>query len=166
MTKFIHKIKCICLDILSTWQYIRRCTELPEFFFFTLFFYFWLHLTMYTGSWGVPDSEHMSRFKHDRKVMNCAQLGCHSFRSYSYISRCTIMRNEVFVYLEIHEYGKVVQGVRFPDELEKTIENDALSAKWNVHIWNRLRKCYSRLYTGTLNRPHFRVPASGDLNFN
>ncbi len=35
------------------------------------------------------------------------------------------MRNEVFVFLEIYsvylkiyEYGKVVQGVRFPDELE------------------------------------------------
>jgi hypothetical protein len=28
-------------------------------------------------SWGV--SEHM--FKHDKKIMNCAQLGCHSFRS-------------------------------------------------------------------------------------
>jgi hypothetical protein len=34
------------------------------------------------------------------------------------------MRNEVFVYLEIYsvyleiyEYGKVVQGVRFPDEV-------------------------------------------------
>jgi hypothetical protein len=38
-----------------------------------------LHHTMYTEpeSWGVP--EHM--FKHDKKVMNCAQLGCHSFRS-------------------------------------------------------------------------------------
>ncbi len=32
----------------------------------------------------------------------------------------------------------------------KPIENVALSAKWNVHIWNRLRKCSSRLYTGTL----------------
>ncbi len=30
----------ICTDILSTWQYIRRYTELPEFFFFTLFFHF------------------------------------------------------------------------------------------------------------------------------
>jgi hypothetical protein len=32
-------------------------------------------------SWGVP--EHMFRVKHDKKVimMNCAQLGCHSFRS-------------------------------------------------------------------------------------
>ncbi len=32
----------------------------------------------------------------------------------------------------------------------KPIENVALSAKWNVQIWNRLRDCYSRLYTGTL----------------
>ncbi len=61
MTKFIHKIKCICLDILSTWAYIRRCKELPAYFFFTLFFHFWLHHTMY--SHGVP--EHM--FKHDKK---------------------------------------------------------------------------------------------------
>ena len=27
-----------------------------------------------------------------------------------------------------------------------------VSAKWNSHIWNRLRDCYSRLYTGTLKR--------------
>ncbi len=33
---------------------------------------------------------------------------------------------------------------------QKPIENDVLSAKWNVHIWNRLRECYSSLYTGTL----------------
>ncbi len=70
------------------------------------------------SSWEVP--EHM--FKHDEKVTNCAQLGCHSFRSYSYIPRYTIMRNEVFVYLEIYsvyleifDYGVLVQGVRFPD---------------------------------------------------
>ncbi len=49
-------------------------------------------------SWRVP--EHM--FKHDKKVMNCAQLGCHSFLSYSHIPRYTIMRNEVFVNLEIY----------------------------------------------------------------
>jgi len=68
MTKFIHKIKCICLDILSTWAYIRRCTELPEYFFFTLFFHFLLHHTMYSHggclstcssmikkSWTVPN---------------------------------------------------------------------------------------------------------------
>ncbi len=35
----------------------------------------------------------------------------------------------------------------------KPIENVALSAKWNVHIWNRLWKCSSRLYTGTLKTP-------------
>ncbi len=35
----------------------------------------------------------------------------------------------------------------------KPIENVALSAKWNVHIWIRLRDCYSRLYTGTLKSP-------------
>ncbi len=47
--------------------------------------------------WEVP--EHM--FKLDKKVIKYAQLGCHSFRSYSYIPgpRYTIMRNEVFVYL-------------------------------------------------------------------
>ena len=68
-------------------------------------------------SWGVP--EHM--FKHDKKVMNCAQLRSYSYYE-SYILRYMIMRNEVFVYLEIYsvyleiyEYGKVVQGVRFPD---------------------------------------------------
>ncbi len=32
----------------------------------------------------------------------------------------------------------------------KPDENDALSAKWNVQIWTRLRDCSSRLYTGTL----------------
>ncbi len=39
-----------------------------------------------------------------------------------------IMRNEVFVYLEIYtvyleiyEYGKVVQGVRFPDGLGESL---------------------------------------------
>ncbi len=36
---------------------------------------------------------------------------------------------------------------------QKPIENDALSAKWNVHIWNRLWKCSSRLYAGTLKTP-------------
>ncbi len=49
--------------------------------------------------------------------------------------------------------------------LQKPIENVALSAKWNVHIWNRLtgRDCYSRLYTGTLKTPVFSVPTSEDL---
>jgi hypothetical protein len=57
---------------------------------------------------GVP--EHMFKHHDDKKVMNTAavpNLGvimhCHiSFRSYSYIPRYTIMRNEVFVYLEIY----------------------------------------------------------------
>ena len=40
ITKLVHRIKCICFDILSTWPYIRKCTELPEYFFFTLFFHF------------------------------------------------------------------------------------------------------------------------------
>ncbi len=31
---------------------------------------------------------------------------------------------------------------------QKPIENVALSAKWNVHIWNRLWNCSGRLYTG------------------
>ncbi len=39
------------------------------------------------------------------------------------------------------------------DPFQKPIENDALSAKWSVHIWNRLWKCSSRLYTGTLKTP-------------
>ncbi len=71
MTKFINKIKCICLDILSTWQYIRRCTESPEFFFFTLFFHFWLQRCTTWLSWEVPVPEHM--FKHDKKFINFAQ---------------------------------------------------------------------------------------------
>ncbi len=122
MTKFIHKIKCICLDILSTWAYIRRCTELPEFFFFTLFLSF-LIPPYDVQSWGVP--EHM--FKHDKKVMNCAQLGCHSFRSYSYLPRYAIMRNEVFVYLEIY-----------------WVYREESLFFWNfLRKWN-LRKCISK----------------------
>ncbi len=62
-------------------------------------------------SWEVPEN----MFKYDEKVINCAQVGCHSFRSYSYIPRYTIMRKEVFIYLEIYYYGVLVQGVRFPD---------------------------------------------------
>ncbi len=39
----------------------------------------------------------------------------------------------------------------FPDNpFQKPIQNVVLGANWNVHIWNRLRDCYSRLYTGTL----------------
>ncbi len=84
--------------------------------FFTLFFSF-LTPPYDVQSWGVP--EHM--FKHDKKE-NCAQPGRHSFHSYSYILRYTIMRNEGFAYLEIYcvfleiyDYGVLVQGVRFPD---------------------------------------------------
>jgi hypothetical protein len=65
-------------------------------------------------------------FKHDKKIINCAQLGCHSFCSYSYKPRYTIMRNDVFVYLEIYsvyleiyDYGVLDQGVRFPDVIIK-----------------------------------------------
>ncbi len=79
-----------------------------------------------------------------KKVINCAQLGCHSFRSYSYIPRYTIMRNDFFVYLEIYsvyletyEYGEVVQGVRFPDvinagpaALAGTAAGPALAPSW------------------------------------
>ncbi len=40
---------------------------------------------------------------------------------------------------------------------QKADENVALSAKWKVHIWNRLRECTGRLYIGTLKRyPHQR----------
>ncbi len=35
-----------------------------------------------------------------------------------------------------------------------------LSAKWKVHIWNRLRKCSSRLYTGTLKRSWYPLQRS------
>ncbi len=48
-----------------------------------------------------------------------------------------------------------------------------LSAKWNVHIWNRLRECYSSLYTGSCGLEHWRplvlsVPlaTSEDSNLN
>ncbi len=43
----------------------------------------------------------------------------------------------------------------FCNPFPKPIENVALSAsaKWNVHIWNRLRECYSSLYTGKLKIP-------------
>ncbi len=48
---------------------------------------------------------------------------------------------------------RLCQVGRIPDNLfPKPIEKDALSAKWKVHIWNRLWKCSSRLYTGTLKR--------------
>ncbi len=43
---------------------------------------------------------------------------------------------------------KFFHGIHNP--FQKPIENFALSAKWNVHIWNRLRECYSSLYAGTL----------------
>ena len=36
---------------------------------------------------------------------------------------------------------------------QKPIKNVALSAKWNVHIWNRLRECYSSFYAETLKTP-------------
>jgi hypothetical protein len=46
----------------------------------------------------------------------------------------------------------------------KPIENDTLSAKWSLHIWNWLWtwKCSCRLYTGTLTRRPgvFSVPTS------
>ncbi len=135
MTKFIHKIKCICLDILSTWAYTpwRSCTELPKLFFFTLFFHFWLHHTMYSHGGCLSTCSNMIK-----KVMSCAQLGCHSFLSYSYISRYTIMRNEVFVYLEIYsvyleiyDYGVRVQGVRFPDVLEPFLSRFQM---WTFHF--------------------------------
>ncbi len=43
----------------------------------------------------------------------------------------------------------------FPNE---SIEVAALGAKWKVHIqvWNRLRDCCSRLYSGTLQHSNFR----------
>ncbi len=40
----------------------------------------------------------------------------------------------------------------FNNPFPKPIEYVASSAKWNVHIWNRLWKCSSRLYAGTLTR--------------
>ncbi len=82
-----RKTKYICLDTLSTWPYIRKCTELPEFFIFTLFFSF---LTPPNDVLSCEVPGHM--FKHDEKVINCAQLGCHSLRLYSYIPQYTIMR--------------------------------------------------------------------------
>ncbi len=41
----------------------------------------------------------------------------------------------------------------FDNPFQKPIENVVFSAKWNVHIWNRLRECYSSLYTGMLKTP-------------
>ncbi len=100
MTKLVHKIKCICFDtILSTWAYIRRCTELPEYFFFTmtLFFHFWLHHTMYSHggclstcsnmikkSWTVPNLG-VKVFAHNR-ISRDIRLWEMRF---SYISRYT-----------------------------------------------------------------------------
>ncbi len=43
-------------------------------------------------------------------------------------------------------------ALRAANPFQKPIENVALSANWNVHIWNWLRECYSRLYTGTQKR--------------
>ncbi len=117
MTKFINKIN------VYAWIYsvheriyvdVRSYANSLSSVFFLIF-----DSTIWCTVMGVP--EHMM-LRHDKKVMNCAQLGCHSFRSYSYISRYSIMRNEIFVYLgiysvylEIYEYGVLVQGVRFPD---------------------------------------------------
>ncbi len=53
---------------------IRRCTELPKFFFSTLFFHFWLHHTLYCHGRYLSTCSNMIK-----KVINCAQLGCHSF---------------------------------------------------------------------------------------
>ncbi len=67
----------------------------------------------------------------------------------SYMSRYTIIRVTQYlsVYLSMNFSDKVYTRINpFP----KPIGNDALSVKWNVHIWNRLWKCSSRLHTGTL----------------
>ncbi len=53
-------------------------------------------------------------------------------------------------------WKRVFQIVNFQvctNPFPKPIKNVALSAKWNVHIWNQLRECYSSLYTGTLKTP-------------
>ncbi len=108
MTKFIHKIKCICLDILSSWAYIRRCTELPEFFFFILFFHFWLQHTMYSHggclstcsnmikkSWTVPNLG-VIVFAHTRisRDIRLWELRFSYISRYTtYFSRYTIMGN-------------------------------------------------------------------------
>ncbi len=88
-------------------------TRIP--FLHTVFFIFdsTIRCTVMGGAWA-----HIQTWW--KKVINCAQIGCHSFHIY-YIPRCTIMRNEVFVYLEIYSvyleiyYGVFIQGIRFPD---------------------------------------------------
>ncbi len=56
-----------------------------------------------------------------------------------------------YLRLKVHTLElQVVWYVPVRNPFPKPIENVVLGAKWNVHIWNRLRDRYSRLYTGTL----------------
>ncbi len=47
----------------------------------------------------------------------------------------------------IHWHGHGINPYQNPNEIV------AWSAEWKVHIWNWLRECHSRLYTGTLKTP-------------
>ncbi len=123
------QIPIICTDILSTWQYIRRYTELPEFFFFTLFFHFWLHHTMYChGSC-------LSTYSDMIKKSTVPNLGVIAFAHtriyrdvrvwevrFSYISVYTEYINVYWVYQRIYDNGVFIQGVRFPDEDIKSMK--------------------------------------------
>jgi hypothetical protein len=94
--------------------------------------------------------------------------------SYEYILRYTESYLYVCWYTQYIQVYTELYWVQLPSQylmpvytlivivnpLLKPIENDALSAKWNVHIWNRLGECYSRLYTGRWNVPKsaFQLP--------
>ncbi len=135
ITKLVHRIKCICFDILSTWLYIRRCTELPEYFFFTLFFHFWPHHTMYSHggclstcssmikkSWIVPNLG-VIVFAHNRisrDILLWEMRFSYISRYTQYISRYTNMgklsRGSGFQMIQISGHHVPISGVgKVPD---------------------------------------------------
>ncbi len=140
MTKFIHKIKCICLDILSTWQYIRRCTELPEFFFFTLFFIFdsTIRCTVMGGAWA-----HVQTWLKSHEL--CP----------TWVSEFSL----ILVYTEIYDYEK--WGFRISRDIF-SISRDILSISRDIRLWGtcpggQVFRCV-RVYSGHIGNiwnPYF-----------
>ncbi len=127
MAKFIYKIKCICLDILSTWAYIPRCTELPEYFFFTLLFSFltppydvqsWGCLSTFSNmikkSWTVPNLG-VIVFTHTRIFRD---IRLWEMRL-SYISRYTKYISRFITYISRYtNMGRLSRGSDFQLHLE------------------------------------------------
>ncbi len=90
-------------------------------------------------------------------------MSWHTMSYLYYIVRPDVLYSPCMLVFYHETISYVQRTLSYFQPIPNASQNVVLSAKWNVHIWNRLRECCRRLCTRTLKRyplQHSKVPSS------